>query len=83
MELLRSKLYEWERRKQEEAKSAAQSAKSEISFGSQIRTYTLHPFKLVKDHRTLQQTSSAQAVLDGDLLEFSKSYVASLKKAPQ
>lgn len=76
MQMLRSKLYQWQQRKQEEEREQSSAEKSAISFGSQIRTYTLHPFKLVKDHRTSYETSAASAVLDGDLSDFIKSFIA-------
>ncbi|MCK4981131.1 MAG: peptide chain release factor 2, partial [Candidatus Delongbacteria bacterium] len=49
--------------------------KKEISWGSQIRTYTFHPYSLVKDHRTNVETGNTQAVMDGDLQKFIKSYL--------
>ncbi len=74
MQLLSSKLYAFERAKQDKQKQAAQGEQFDISFGSQIRTYTLYPFKLVKDHRSNYETSDASSVLDGDLKEFIKRY---------
>lgn len=77
MQLLRAKLYAHEQRKRDEEQQSRSGEKVDISFGSQIRTYTLHPFKLVKDHRSLYETSSAQQVLDGEnLLGFIKSALA-------
>ncbi|RYE20107.1 MAG: peptide chain release factor 2 [Sphingobacteriales bacterium] len=73
--LLKSQLYEIEMRKRAEASSAVEGNKKKIEWGSQIRNYVLHPYKLVKDLRTDHETSNAQAVLDGELDEFLKSYL--------
>lgn len=62
-------------RKRAEASSAVEGNKKKIEWGSQIRNYVLHPYKLVKDLRTDHETSNAAAVLDGDLNEFLKSYL--------
>jgi peptide chain release factor 2 len=73
--LLKSQLYEAEMRKRQETSNAIEGNKKKIEWGSQIRNYVLHPYKLVKDLRTDHETSNAQAVLDGDLDEFLKSYL--------
>ncbi len=73
--LLKSQLYEAELRKQMEITNAIEGAKMKIEWGSQIRNYVLHPYKLVKDVRTSYETSNAQAVLDGDLDDFLKAYL--------
>lgn len=73
--LLKSQLYEAEMRKRAEASSAVEGNKKKIEWGSQIRNYVLHPYKLVKDLRTDHETSNAAAVLDGDLDEFLKAYL--------
>lgn len=73
--LLKSQLYEAELRKRMEATAAIEGSKKKIEWGSQIRNYVLHPYKLVKDLRTNHETSNAQAVLDGDLNEFLKAYL--------
>ena len=73
--LLKSQLYEIEIRKRMEASAAVEGNKKKIEWGSQIRNYVLHPYKLVKDLRTDYETSNAQAVLDGDLNDFLKSYL--------
>jgi peptide chain release factor 2 len=75
MRLLRSHLYEMELRKRQEEQAKIEGAKKKIEWGSQIRSYTLHPYKLVKDLRTGYETGNAQAVLDGELDEFIKSYL--------
>ena len=75
MRLLKSQLYEIEMRKRQEATAAIEGSKKKIEWGSQIRNYVLHPYKLIKDLRTGTETSNTQAVLDGDLDEFLKSYL--------
>ncbi len=73
--LLKSQLYEIEIRKRMEASATVEGNKKKIEWGSQIRNYVLHPYKLVKDLRTSYETSNAQAVLDGDLNPFLKAYL--------
>ena len=73
--LLKSQLYEIEMRKRQEASNKVEGNKKKIEWGSQIRNYVLHPYKLVKDLRTDHETSNAQAVLDGELDEFLKAYL--------
>ena len=73
--LLKSQLYEIEMRKKRETTAAIEGSKKKIEWGSQIRNYVLHPYKLVKDLRTNYETSNAQAVLDGDLNDFLKAYL--------
>lgn len=75
MQLLRSQLYEIEMRKRLEAIAVIEAGKKKIEWGSQIRNYVFHPYKLVKDIRTGHETSNVQAVMDGDLDEFIKSYL--------
>ncbi len=75
LRLLRSNLYELELRKQMEEQAKREGAKKKIEWGSQIRSYVLHPYKMVKDLRTNYETSNVQAVLDGDLNSFIKSYL--------
>ncbi|MEH6304061.1 peptide chain release factor 2 [Olivibacter sp. CPCC 100613] len=75
MRLLKSQLYEIEMRKRMETTAAIEGSKKKIEWGSQIRNYVLHPYKLVKDLRTNHETSNTQAVLDGELDEFLKSYL--------
>lgn len=75
LRLLKSQLYEIEMRKRQEAAAAIEGNKKKIEWGSQIRNYVLHPYKLVKDLRTNVETSNTQAVLDGDIDEFLKAYL--------
>lgn len=75
LRLLKSQLYELELRKKEEEKALIEGSKKKIEWGSQIRSYTLHPYKLVKDVRTGYETSNVQAVLDGELNPFIKAYL--------
>ncbi len=70
MKMLRAKLFELERRKQAEKLEALTGEKREIGFGSQIRSYTLHPQQRAKDHRTDLEIGNVEAVLDGDLDAF-------------
>ena len=75
LRILKSHLYELELRKRKEKEAAIEDSKKKIEWGSQIRSYTLHPYKLVKDHRTNYEKSDTQAVLDGDLNGFMKAYL--------
>jgi len=75
MRLLKSQLYEAEMRKRMEATAMIEGSKKKIEWGSQIRNYVLHPYKMVKDLRTNYETSNAQAVLDGELNDFLKAYL--------
>ncbi len=67
IKILKAKLYERERMKKAKAIESAYDAKKEIAWGSQIRSYVLHPYSMVKDHRTDHETGKAQAVLDGEI----------------
>ena len=75
LRLLKSQLYELELRRQQEEKDKIEGQKRKIEWGSQIRNYVLHPYKLVKDLRTNYETGNARAVLDGDLNDFIKAYL--------
>lgn len=81
MKLLRAQLYELERRKREEEKEALHALKKTIGFGSQIRSYILHPYRMVKDHRTDVETSNVDTVLGGDIDMFIDAYLISLIEA--
>lgn len=75
LRILKSHLYELELRKIQEEKTKLEDQKKKIEWGSQIRSYVLHPYKMVKDIRTSFETSNVQAVLDGDLNGFIKAYL--------
>jgi peptide chain release factor 2 len=75
LRMLKSQLYEIELRKKREKIAEIEGNKKRIEWGSQIRSYVLHPYKMVKDLRTGYETSDTQAVLDGDLAHFIKSYL--------
>jgi peptide chain release factor 2 len=75
MRLLKSQLYQMEMQKRMETVQAIRGNMKKIEWGSQIRNYVLHPYKLVKDLRTEYETSDAQGVLDGNLIEFIKRYL--------
>ena len=81
MQVLRSKLYELELEKRKSESAELESSKQDISFGSQIRNYVLHPYRLVKDVRTKHESSNVDAVLDGDLDDFIKEFLLA-KRAP-
>lgn len=73
--ILRARIFELELKKKREELDKIEAAKMDISFGSQIRNYVLHPYRLVKDTRTKHETGNVNAVLDGDLDEFIKEYL--------
>ncbi len=75
MQMLKSQLFEIEMRKRNEAIAEIEAGKKKIEWGSQIRNYVFHPYKMVKDIRTGYETSNVQAVMDGDLDGFIKSYL--------
>lgn len=75
MQMLKSQLYEIELRKKNEARDAIEASKMKIEWGSQIRNYVFHPYKLVKDVRTGVETSNIQAVMDGEIDQFIKGYL--------
>jgi peptide chain release factor 2 len=75
MKMLKSQLYELELRKRNDAKAITEATKRKIEWGSQIRSYVFHPYKMVKDLRTDVETSNVQAVMDGDLNDFMKAYL--------
>jgi peptide chain release factor 2 len=75
MKMLKSQLYEIELRKKQEARQEIESSKMKIEWGSQIRNYVLHPYKLAKDVRTGEETGNVEAVLDGDINAFLKAFL--------
>jgi len=80
MQMLRSRLYEEELRRREEVKNAANASKKKIEWGSQIRSYVFHPYKMIKDHRTDFETGNVQPVMDGELDGFIKAYLMQAKE---
>ena len=81
IQMLKSQLYELELRKKREAIDAIESSKKKIEWGSQIRSYVLHPYRMVKDNRTSYETSDTQGVLDGDIQGFIKAYLMQFGRA--
>jgi peptide chain release factor 2 len=77
MSQLKARLYELERRKKAEEASEIAGDKMEIGWGSQIRSYVLHPYRMVKDHRTGHEVGNTDAVLNGDLDDFIEAYLLS------
>lgn len=75
MSMLRSKLYEYEMEKKREATKKIEDSKLDINFGSQIRSYVLQPYRLIKDHRTKEEIGDVDRVLDGDLQPFIRAYL--------
>ncbi len=76
LKILKARLYELERSKKQEEMQEVHSSKKEIGWGSQIRSYIMHPYRMVKDHRTEFESSNVDSVLDGDIDEFIKSYLS-------
>ncbi len=81
MQVLRSKLYELELEKRRQGATELEAGKMDISFGSQIRSYVLHPYRLVKDTRTKHETSDVDTVLDGEIDEFIQEFLLFKKAA--
>ncbi|MCL2414475.1 MAG: peptide chain release factor 2 [Bacteroidales bacterium] len=75
LQMLKSQLYEMELRKKREKLAEIEDSKKKIEWGSQIRSYVMHPYKMVKDLRTGMETSNVQAVMDGELDDFIKTYL--------
>jgi peptide chain release factor 2 len=75
MSMLRSKLYELELEKKRAASKKIEDSKLDIDFGSQIRSYVLQPYRMVKDHRTKQEVGDVDRVLDGDVQPFIRAYL--------
>jgi peptide chain release factor 2 len=80
MTMLKSRLYEEELRKRQEILNATNSSKKKIEWGSQIRSYVFHPYKMIKDHRTDHEVGNVQPVMDGELDDFIKAYLMSIKE---
>ncbi|HCR54700.1 MAG TPA: peptide chain release factor 2, partial [Cytophagales bacterium] len=81
MQMLKSRLYQLEIDKRNSERDKVEAGKMKIDFGSQIRNYVLHPYKLVKDARTGVERHDAQNVLDGDLDDFIKAYLLGAQEA--
>jgi len=79
IQMLKSRLYEEELRKREELKNAANAHKKKIEWGSQIRSYVFHPYKMIKDHRTDFEVGNVGPVMDGELDDFIKAYLMMIK----
>jgi peptide chain release factor 2 len=75
MKVLRARLYDFERQKREEKKQELQDSQKDIAWGSQIRSYVLQPYRLIKDHRTKHEEGDVDRVLDGDLHGFVEAYL--------
>jgi len=80
MKILRARLYDLEMQKQRARLDAVESAKKDIAFGSQIRSYVLHPYRMVKDHRTKHEVGDVDRVLDGDIDDFVKTTLVARAK---
>jgi peptide chain release factor 2 len=80
MEMLRSRLYQLELHKRNEAKDAVNSSKKKIEWGSQIRSYVFHPYKMITDHRTDYEVGNVGPVMDGELDGFIKAYLMAEKE---
>jgi peptide chain release factor 2 len=80
LKMLRSRLYEEELRRREAIKNAANSTKKKIEWGSQIRSYVFHPYKMIKDHRTDYEVGNVQPVMDGELDGFIKAFLMNEKE---
>ncbi len=81
MKVLKARLYELEQRKSRVKIDALEDAKSDIAWGNQIRSYVLHPYRMIKDTRTRVETGDTDRVLDGDLDEFIKATLVWRKKS--
>jgi peptide chain release factor 2 len=79
--ILRAKLYDYEEKKRMVVREAAEAAKKDIDFGSQIRSYVLHPYRMVKDLRTGVETGRVDDILDGDLDQFVYPYLLGVRRA--
>lgn len=81
MKILKSRLYELEIEKRQEETKKLEASKSDISFGSQIRSYVMQPYQMIKDHRTKVERGDVQKVLDGDIDTFIRAYLLSRRRA--
>ena len=76
MKVLKARLYDLEKQKQQDKLDVVESSKKDIAFGSQIRSYVMHPYRMVKDHRTKFEVGDVDRVMDGDLDEFVEAFLA-------
>lgn len=83
MKMMKARLYQRKLEEQREELAAMEASKSDISWGNQIRSYVFHPYTKVKDHRTDEEETNIQAVMDGDIDKFVKSYLLHSIKQPQ
>jgi peptide chain release factor 2 len=83
MKILRSKLYEYELEKKRAVNKKLEDSKLDIDFGSQIRSYVLHPYRLIKDHRTKYEVGDVDRVLNGDINEFIRAYLLMRRAEPE
>jgi peptide chain release factor 2 len=81
MKVLKARLYELEQRKKREKIEKLEDAKTDIAWGNQIRSYVLHPYRMIKDLRTRVETGDSDRVLDGDLDEFVRAALVLRKKS--
>jgi peptide chain release factor 2 len=82
LKVLKSRLYQVYKEKEEEKQDKLESQKKKIEWGSQIRSYVFHPYNMVKDHRTNAETGNAQAVMDGEIDEFIQAFLSQRKDIP-
>jgi len=80
MKILKARLYDLEMQKRREKLDVVESSKKDIAFGSQIRSYVMHPYRMVKDHRTKFEVGDVDRVMDGDLDGFIKSALVARAK---
>ena len=80
MKVLRSRLYEHYQQEREEEREKIENEKKEIAWGNQIRSYVFHPYSMVKDHRTKEETGNVQAVMDGEIDPFIESYLMAVSE---
>jgi peptide chain release factor 2 len=75
MKVLKARLYQVEVDKEKEAMKSLENSKMDIAWGSQIRSYVFHPYNLVKDHRTKQESGNVSAIMDGNIDEFIRAFL--------
>ncbi len=73
--ILKARLYELEQEKRREEKSKLEKTKKDVSWGNQIRSYVMHPYQMVKDHRTGRESSNIDDILSGEIQEFIEEYL--------